>query len=123
MQFPVDVILVCIRWYAAYPLSYKLAKRRKIAPKALAGCEMIHLSKSIGALQHDPQLLRRRFGRYRIGHATPGERAMQLDRICLLTTKANHPTEQNLCSQKPTHAARKWRCRMQWLIPVTRRFV
>jgi transposase-like protein len=21
MRFPVDVILVCIRWYAAYPLS------------------------------------------------------------------------------------------------------
>ena len=23
MQFPIDVILVCIRWYAAYPLSYR----------------------------------------------------------------------------------------------------
>ena len=23
MRFPVDVILVCIRWYAAYPLSYR----------------------------------------------------------------------------------------------------
>ena len=23
MQFPVDVILVCIRWYTAYPLSYR----------------------------------------------------------------------------------------------------
>ena len=22
MRFPVDVILVCMRWYAAYPLSY-----------------------------------------------------------------------------------------------------
>ena len=22
-RFPVDVILVCIRWYAAYPLSYR----------------------------------------------------------------------------------------------------
>ena len=22
MRFPIDVILVCIRWYAAYPLSY-----------------------------------------------------------------------------------------------------
>ena len=23
MRFPNDVILVCIRWYAAYPLSYR----------------------------------------------------------------------------------------------------
>ena len=23
MGFPIDVILVCIRWYAAYPLSYR----------------------------------------------------------------------------------------------------
>jgi transposase-like protein len=23
MLFPTDVILVCIRWYAAYPLSYR----------------------------------------------------------------------------------------------------
>jgi putative transposase len=23
MWFPIDVILVCIRWYAAYPLSYR----------------------------------------------------------------------------------------------------
>ena len=23
MRFPMDVILVCIRWYAAYPLSYR----------------------------------------------------------------------------------------------------
>ena len=23
MPFPIDVILVCIRWYAAYPLSYR----------------------------------------------------------------------------------------------------
>jgi transposase-like protein len=23
MRFPVEVILVCIRWYAAYPLSYR----------------------------------------------------------------------------------------------------
>jgi putative transposase len=23
MRFPLDVILVCIRWYAAYPLSYR----------------------------------------------------------------------------------------------------
>jgi len=23
MRFPVDVILVCIRWYAVYPLSYR----------------------------------------------------------------------------------------------------
>jgi transposase-like protein len=23
MRFPVNVILVCIRWYAAYPLSYR----------------------------------------------------------------------------------------------------
>lgn len=23
MRFPTDVILVCIRWYAAYPLSYR----------------------------------------------------------------------------------------------------
>ena len=22
LRFPIDVILVCIRWYAAYPLSY-----------------------------------------------------------------------------------------------------
>ncbi|GAA0432619.1 hypothetical protein GCM10009094_41490 [Massilia aurea] len=22
MRFPIDVILVCVRWYAAYPLSY-----------------------------------------------------------------------------------------------------
>lgn len=22
MRFPINVILVCIRWYAAYPLSY-----------------------------------------------------------------------------------------------------
>ena len=22
MRFPIDLILVCIRWYAAYPLSY-----------------------------------------------------------------------------------------------------
>ena len=23
MRFPIDVILVCIRWYVAYPLSYR----------------------------------------------------------------------------------------------------
>ena len=23
MQFPLDVILICVRWYAAYPLSYR----------------------------------------------------------------------------------------------------
>jgi putative transposase len=23
MRFPISVILVCIRWYAAYPLSYR----------------------------------------------------------------------------------------------------
>jgi hypothetical protein len=23
MRFPIDVIMVCIRWYAAYPLSYR----------------------------------------------------------------------------------------------------
>jgi len=23
MGFPIDVIMVCIRWYAAYPLSYR----------------------------------------------------------------------------------------------------
>jgi putative transposase len=23
IRFPIDVILVCIRWYAAYPLSYR----------------------------------------------------------------------------------------------------
>ena len=23
MRFPIDVILVCIRWHAAYPLSYR----------------------------------------------------------------------------------------------------
>jgi len=23
MRFPIDTILVCIRWYAAYPLSYR----------------------------------------------------------------------------------------------------
>ncbi len=23
MRFPIDVILVCIRWYAAYPLGYR----------------------------------------------------------------------------------------------------
>lgn len=23
MRFPLDIILVCIRWYATYPLSYR----------------------------------------------------------------------------------------------------
>lgn len=23
MRFPIDIILVCIRWYAVYPLSYR----------------------------------------------------------------------------------------------------
>ena len=23
MRFPLDVILICVRWYAAYPLSYR----------------------------------------------------------------------------------------------------
>ena len=23
LRFPIDVILVCIRWHAAYPLSYR----------------------------------------------------------------------------------------------------
>ena len=26
MRFPIDVILVCIRWYVAYPLSYRHLK-------------------------------------------------------------------------------------------------
>ena len=26
MRFPIDIILVCIRWYAAYPLSYRHLK-------------------------------------------------------------------------------------------------
>jgi DNA-binding transcriptional LysR family regulator len=37
---------------------HKLAKRRKIALKALAGCEMIHLSKSTSVRQHVDALLR-----------------------------------------------------------------
>ena len=23
MRFPIDVVLVCVRWYVAYPLSYR----------------------------------------------------------------------------------------------------
>ncbi|GAC1428891.1 MAG: IS6 family transposase [Burkholderiaceae bacterium] len=29
MRFPIDVILVCIRWYAAYPLSYRHLEEMK----------------------------------------------------------------------------------------------
>jgi transposase-like protein len=28
MRFPIDIILVCIRWYAAYPLSYRHLEER-----------------------------------------------------------------------------------------------
>ena len=27
MGFPIDMILVCIRWYVAYPLSYRLLEK------------------------------------------------------------------------------------------------
>ncbi len=43
--------LVCRR-------DHKLAKKRKIALKSLAGCEMIHLSKSTSVRQHVDALLR-----------------------------------------------------------------
>lgn len=29
MRFPIDAILVCIRWYAAYPLSYRHIEKMK----------------------------------------------------------------------------------------------
>ena len=28
MRFPIDVILMCIRWYTAYPLSYRHLEER-----------------------------------------------------------------------------------------------
>ena len=36
MRFPIDVILVCIRWYAAYPLSYRFRARlgKDVTPAA-----------------------------------------------------------------------------------------
>jgi transposase-like protein len=43
MRFPIDVILVCIRWYAAYPLSYRgsvalLIKQRNFPRLGLRDC-------------------------------------------------------------------------------------
>ena len=43
MRFPIDVILVCIRWYAACPLSHRHLKeimqgnRNEIGSHAIAG--------------------------------------------------------------------------------------
>jgi DNA-binding transcriptional LysR family regulator len=51
-------ILCSDPFYLICRRDHKLAKRRKIALKALAGCEMIHLSKSTSVRQHVDALLR-----------------------------------------------------------------
>lgn len=54
-----DTHIVCSDpFYLVCRRDHKLAKRRKIALKALAGCEMIHLSKSTSVRQHVDTLLR-----------------------------------------------------------------
>jgi DNA-binding transcriptional LysR family regulator len=54
-----DTRIVCSDpFYLICRRDHKLAKRRKIALKALAGCEMIHLSKSTSVRQHVDALLR-----------------------------------------------------------------
>ena len=37
MRFPIDVILVCIRWYAAYPKN------------VLAGIELMHMIRKVSS--------------------------------------------------------------------------
>ena len=32
IRFPIDVILVCIRWYVVYPLSYQSSQVKECAP-------------------------------------------------------------------------------------------
>jgi DNA-binding transcriptional LysR family regulator len=51
-------ILCSDPFYLICRRDHKLAKRRKIALKALAGCEMIHLSNSTSVRQHVDALLR-----------------------------------------------------------------
>jgi LysR family transcriptional regulator, carnitine catabolism transcriptional activator len=51
-------ILCSDPFYLICRRDHRLAKRRKIALKALAGCEMIHLSKSTSVRQHVDALLR-----------------------------------------------------------------
>ena len=54
-----DTRIVCSDpFYLICRRDHKLAKKRKIALKALAGCEMIHLSKSTSVRQHVDALLR-----------------------------------------------------------------
>jgi transposase-like protein len=39
MRIPIDVILVCIRWYAAYPLSYRHLEE---IMQERGGCQLAH---------------------------------------------------------------------------------
>ena len=32
IRFPTDVVLVCIRWYVAYPLNYRHIEKTIVAP-------------------------------------------------------------------------------------------
>ncbi|GGE80097.1 hypothetical protein CR103_18780 [Massilia psychrophila] len=44
MRFPIDIILVCIRWYVAYPLSYRhplFVVRLKFMRQRKIGCGQI----------------------------------------------------------------------------------
>jgi len=43
MRFPIDVILVCIRWYAAYPLSYRHLEEMMQERGVLGGVELMHM--------------------------------------------------------------------------------
>jgi putative transposase len=52
MRFPIDVILVCIRWYAAYPLSYRHLEEMM----AERGVEVDHSSISRWAIRFLPLL-------------------------------------------------------------------
>ncbi|MDZ4382052.1 MAG: hypothetical protein U0942_12005 [Parvibaculum sp.] len=44
MRFPIDIILVCIRWYSAYPLSYRHLE------EMLRGCSELSFADQFYAL-------------------------------------------------------------------------
>ena len=60
MRFPIDVILVCIRWYAAYPLSYRQLEEMMLE----RGVQVDHSSISLWAIRFLP-LLEKTFRQYK----------------------------------------------------------
>ena len=65
MRFPIDVILVCIRWYAAYPLSYRHLEEMMLE----RGVFVDHSSINRWAIRFLP-LLEKVFRKHKLGGGT-----------------------------------------------------